>query len=347
MTKQITCLKLILAFTVVLSSFFHGRASVQFDEKSPKQYVEAAARNLTSNYIKDKYSSTAFLRLYKQMNGEFRQLTEIQSSILFNLEVPSKGYSGKQAIAVKNVRTTRPDVIPYYQNFDFGSALALDPVSNPYGSILDPKVIRYAEFEFEPDFSYDYVVIRYSIPDFSTEIHWIDYEGFYTKSGLTKETGRITMNRESFVITKIEREVAAKQPYTPKDRRYIVSKKSPYAEELVVSKLVLEYADFFGSHFLRKLYYKREVNLYKAGNYTHLGNFVIFREYHFGAPSNVVSPDLKDQFVVRPAILKRPCSYDPSKWRLKLPDYYFESEKDVYFSLERYQPVEEQFQCTE
>jgi hypothetical protein len=345
MTKQIISLQTILFFTLIWSSI--GYASVQFDEKSPKQYVEAAARHLKSNFIQDKYSSTAFLRLYKQMNGEFRQLTEVQSAILFNLEETPRRYSGKQAIAVKNVRTTSPDALPYYQNFGFGSALALDPVSYPQGSILDPKVMRYAEFEFEPDFSYDYVVVRYSIPEFSTEIHWVDFEGFYTKSGLTKETGLITIHRETYVITKIEKEVTAKQPYSPKDKRYIVSKKSPYAEELVASKLVLEYSEFLGTHFLRKLYYKREINLYKAGNYTHLGNYTFFREYHFGAPSKVVDPDLKDQFVVRPSISKRPCHYDPAKWRLKLPEYYFEREKDVHFALERFQPLEEQFKCPE
>lgn len=322
-----------------------GQNDFDFDDKTPRQYIEEASKRLKTNYGHEKYLSTSFLRVYKKMNGEYVSLQEVQGTILFNIEPESKSLPFHQAITVRQIRQTDLEKLPYYREFGFRYAFLKDPIAYPKGSILDPKVIRYTKYEFDYSPHFNQVVVRYEIDQLTPKLFGARVDGVGRKSTLGKEVGTITIDKNTFAIIRIESEAVAQQEYNPTDRRYEYNDKTTFAEDFQSAKLVIEYGELLGTYYLRKMYLHQVVERYKTGTYTSMGNYEFFREYHFAMPTQSIPDNAPHDFLIRPAISRRPCLYDPSKWKMTLPPFYFQPQRDVYFAMERHQTLEEQFSC--
>jgi hypothetical protein len=333
------------SFGIFRGSTLHAQDYWLEEEKTPRQYLEEASKRLKTNYIQEMYSSTAFLRRYKKFDGEYVGLSEVQATVLFNVQPNRKVSMNNQAIYVRQLRQTDPERTANYQRFGFRHPFMKDPVTHQQGNILDPKVFRYAKLEFEPDFGNDYVVIRYTYDNLTPRLFTGNVDGQGSRSELGRETGTIKIDRNTYAILRIESEAVYRREYNPGDSRYFVSKRVPLSEDFKEAKLVIEYGEHMGKYYLRKLFLKQNVDLYKSGTYVLLGNYEIMKEYHFSVPAQALNFQPSGDFVARPYISKMPCNYDPSKWKVQLPPFHFHEKRDVYFALERHQTLEEQFSC--
>lgn len=314
---------------------------------SARETVKKAVDMIPENYLDSSFASFSFFRQYEKVNGEFKNLIEAQTIVLFQFSALKNRISLSNGFVIEQMRKNNfkydIDDFNYHQN-DIADLLNEDPVYNLLTGSLNPNAFYYYTFSFDTANKTDDFVIIYSCREFSSETHGVDNLRDLGWNGEGREEGKLTIDHNSFAFKKIERTAYRNKDFNyPKNNNWVLPSRHYYGE-FVSGKLVTEYEQHNAKWRLKKIChsYTNEFFLGQTAKKTFIitDNF----EWHSDSITHFIGSDLVDKFFIDTYLPSCVYTYNKEQWDKALPQFYFFNKEDVYHDLEKESSLEKQFE---
>jgi hypothetical protein len=308
-----------------------------------KDIVKKAVASIPSNYFDSSYAAQSFYRQYQTVNNNFRNLIETQSVLLFNLSVSKKEITSKEALAIEQLRRSNYYKIEDFLESNFPDFLSQNPIYHLTNSSLNPSALNFYLFSFESASTASDYVINYTCDNFSSESHGIDN---YTTAGIdgeARESGKLTIDKESFAFKKIERTALRNKGYNyPKYNNFVLPAKK-FTQEFVEGNLVAEYMEVNNKWYLKTLFHSYTNEFFRTQTYEKAYVITECFELYSANATRQISIDLIDKFYLNPALTSIKYTYDKNQWQKKFPSFNYFNKETIYKDLEKKIPLEQQF----
>lgn len=299
---------------------------VQVTGQTAAKVVEKAIAEIPKNYGTQSYFTNSFFRQYHKENGKFVRLIEVQGINMFQLETPRKQLKCKDAIAIVQMRRGYDYEVNRLPHLDhFFDLLIENPIYHPVGTVLNPRSLSFFKFKFDTTAhsANDYVVL-YESKD-------------YNQAAIS--TGKITIDRNTYAIKKV---VTTNERNTNGDYRGVLSE--TYGTDFVSGSSVTEYQQIGDKWYLKKMLreYTNKI-YYRISGITSSNITECFEWYADSTVTDRVSAEFADKFISDVNLYGCQYTYNPLAWQKELPPFVYFTQEEVYKSMSRKEPIEEQF----
>lgn len=288
--------------------------------------VEKAIAEIPNNYATKSYFTNSFFRQYHKENGKFVRLIEVQGINMFQLEMPRKQVKCKDAMAIVQMRRGYDYEVNRLPHLDhFFDLLIENPIYHPVGTALNPRALSFFKFRFDTTahLANDYVVL-YESKDYNQE---------------SLSSGKITIDKTTYAIKKI---VNSNEKNTNGDYRSVLSE--TYGTDFVNGSSVTEYQQIGDKWYLKKMLreYTNKI-YYRISGITSSNITECFEWYADSTVTDRVSAEYADKFGTTVNLYSGKYTYNPLAWQKELPPFVYFTQEEVYKSMSRKEPIEEQF----
>lgn len=321
-------------------------STVNIKGLSAKETVKKAVSLIPVNYTDSSFAGFSFYRQYEKINGEFKNLIEVQAVVSFILNTSKKTITSKYGFAIDQIRKS-DYVYPIddfaYDDLDFSALLDENPVYNVQSSSLNPNAFNFYSFNFDTASNTDDYVINYICLDFSSETHGVSNIRDADWHGESWEEGQFVIDSKTFAFRKILRTAYRNKGFHyPRHNNFLLPSKR-YYEEFVDGKLVAEYQLVKGKWFLKSLCHRYTNDYYQSSTAKKEFTVTEVFEWHCDSISHFINTELANRFYNDTPLPLNKGVYNKSKWDKPLPPFYFFKKDEVYRDLEKQSALEEQF----
>jgi hypothetical protein len=309
---------------------------------TPKEIVKKAVASIPLNFTDSSYFSFSFYREYKKVNGEFRNLIENQSVLMFKLTRSKNEILSQEALATRQLRRSNIYKTEIFDDCNFTDFMSQNPIYYLDKGSLNPRALNFYTFRFDTLLDLNNYIINYVCNDFSSETHGIsDISGL---TGESWESGKILINKNSFAIIKIERNSYRNKGYNyPKYNNFVLPDRK-FTEEFYNGHLIAEYGPINGKYYLKKLLYEYTNVFFRTQTYIKAYTITDSFEWYSDSITRYVNQDLLNKFYLNPSLRIIKYNYNSSQWLKGLPDFYFANKDKVFADLAKDLPLETQFE---
>jgi len=321
--------------------------SVEVEGLNAEEIVKKAVLQIPENYTDSSFAAFSFYRQYEKINGEFKNLIEVQAVVSFIINSVKNYKSAEYGFAIEHMRKSNHTYIIddlQYDDYDFSALLHQNPVYHLAESSLNPNAFSFYEFSFDTlaEQTDDYT-INYKCADFSSEMHGVSNLREVGWQGESREEGVFIIDRKTFAFKKIERK-AYRNPWYhyPKNNNFLLPSKR-YYEEFVNGHLVVEYQQQKDRWFPASLCYNYTNVFYKSATADKEFTITDVFEWHCDSVSHFIPQPLADKFYKDSPLPLHKYTYNGTHWKKPSPPFYFFTRESVYKDLEKLNPLEDQF----
>lgn len=309
---------------------------------SAKEIVKRAVAAIPLNYNDSSYASQSFYRQYQKVNGKFNNLIEAQSIVLFNLRNSKNEITAKEAFYAEQLRRSNYYETLGFEEDDFSDFFNQNPIYHLKTSSLNPNAFNSYVFSFDTSTSTNYVV-NYSCNNFSTENHGLEYSSLLEFNGESRESGKLTIDKESFAFVKIEKNAFRNKGYNyPKNNNFILPDRK-FTEEFIGGQLLVEYEKINGKWYLKTLLHAYTNDFFRTQTYEKAFTITKYFEWYSHKVTRYITKEQMDKLYFNPNLNFCNYVYDKERWQKIIPSFYYSSKEEIYKYLEKTQGIELQF----
>ncbi|MGD9493963.1 MAG: hypothetical protein AB7V36_11485 [Bacteroidales bacterium] len=311
-------------------------SSVDIEGYTARKIVEKAVEAIPLNYTDSGFAAWTFLRKYQQVNGLYRNLAEVEATILFILSLKHPYDNPSYGFYVQKIRRSPYSVIIDDLEYNDGVRYFLNqnPVYNLTISSLNPNGFDYYLFSFDSSANDEEYAIRYSCNKFSSESHGIDNFVFLKLAGEAVEEGLFIIDKETFAFKRIERSAVRNMDYNyPYNNNWLLPSRDFFVE-FSDAKFIAEYEKIGSKWFLKFMGHRFTSHYYKQNTSEITYTITETTEWYCDSVSHFISETISNSFVSDTSLTDHPYVYDSSQWNeSSVPPWYFENREDVLISI--------------
>lgn len=317
---------------------------VMVEGLTSKEIVKKAVASIGKNYFDSSYASPSFYRQYQKVNGKFRNLIEAQAVVMFNLSISKNEINAKEAFAVDQMRRSNYYKTEYFDQDNFSDFMNQNPIYHLMSGLLNPNALAFYSFSFDTSASLDNYIINYKCSNFTSENHGIDNYSTADIDGEGWESGKLTINKESFAFIKIERNALRDKGYNyPKYNNFVLPDKK-FTQEFVEGHLLAEYELIKDKWYLKTLIHTYTNEFFRTQTYQKAYVITECFEWFSDTVTRYIDNDLIDNFYFNPNLSIVEYAYDESLWDFTIPPFYYFNKETIYKDLEKNIQIEQQFE---
>ncbi|MCX6233067.1 MAG: hypothetical protein NTZ33_16180 [Bacteroidetes bacterium] len=313
---------------------------------SAVETVRKAVDMIPANYLDSSFASFSFFRQYQKVNGEFKNLAEAQTVILFRLSASKKGISVSNGFYVEQMRRNnfKFDINDYYyEQNSIADLLDQDPVYNLLSGALNPNAFYFYTFNFDTSNKTDDYVITYSCREFTNDEHGVSNIRDLGWNNEGREEGRFVIDRNSFAFKKIERNSYRNLDYHYPLHNNCLLPSMKYFCEFTDGKLYTEYEEINGKWALKKICQSFTNDYWGLTGLKEYSITDIY-EWYSDSITHYIKSYLADKFYEKTSLPSCDYIYNKMKWNKSLPAFHYSTKNEVYHDLEKQFAIEEQFE---
>lgn len=309
-----------------------------------KEIVKRALMSIPKNYADSSYASPSFYRQYQRVNGKFRNLIEAQTMVMFNVSTSDDQLLAKESFATEHLRRSKYYEIEQFDRDNINDLMNKNPVYHLAESSLNPNALEFYLFSFDTSASENSYIINYKCFNFTSENHGITN---YATAGIDaegRESGKLTIDKNSFAITKFERKALRNKGYNyPKYNNFVLPDRK-FTQEFVEGHLLVEYELINGKWYLKTMVHSYTNEFYRTQTYEKAYTISDCFEWHANSVTRSINKELINKFYFNPDLFNEKYSYNNAQWELPMPAYYYFEKQAIYKDLGTTIPVEQQFE---
>lgn len=310
---------------VLVAREAHKLKGVEIKGYTAKQVVEKAISQIPVLYAGTSYFAHSFYRQYHKENGKFVKLIELQAVTMFRLTKGKKEITSKEAYSPKAFRRSVDYEVNRLQHLDhFFDLLQENPIYHAVGTVLNYRSLN--DFVFSMD---------------TTKANDSTYAVHYESKNYNEESlvsGTLYIDRYLFAIRKAER-VNTKN--TNNDYRQVLSPE--YISDFESGSLSVEYEPIDGVWYMTKLLREYTSNIYYRMSGNRMSHITECFEWYADSITDRVSATLGDNFAETSNLYGCKYEYKPDDWAVPQRPFVYFKQEEVYNSLDKRRPINEQF----
>lgn len=310
----------------------------------PKQIVLNAIERIPQNYMDSTFALNAFYRHYQNVNGNYTNLTEAQSTTLFRISQKRTALVADEAVAVQAIRRSDRSLLPdEFHGDDYKDMLYQNPIYHLFTSSLDPEKVEDCKYYISPLSNDTNWVIYYIAKNYSSENHGIS--GFYPNDfyGEADETGTYVINKNSLAFLSIERKALRNHKYDyPKYNNFLYPDNN-YTGEFIDGYLLVTYVEENGIYYPKQILHSYTNEFFASITYERAYRISDYFEWFAGKPTTIISKETMQKFIDYRSIRESFARYYPEQWFLPIPDIKLIFRKELIDALEKEDLLENQY----
>ena len=309
-----------------------------------KEIVKRALANIPKNYSDSSYASPSFYSQYQKINGKFRNLIEAQTVVMFNLSTSNDQLLANESFATEQLRRSKYYPIEQFDRDNISDLMNKNPIYHLTGSSLDPNALEFYLFSFDTSASTNNYIINYKSFNFTSENHGITN---YATAGIDaegRESGKLTIDKNSFAIIKFERKAVRNKGYNyPKYNNFVLPDRK-FTQEFVEGHLLAEYEIINNKWYLKTMVHSYTNEFFRTQTYEKAYTITDCFEWYANTVTRYINKELINKFYFNPDLFDKKYSYNNAQWELPIPAYYYFDKQAVYKDLGTVVPIEQQFE---
>lgn len=311
----------------------------------PKQIVLNAVKRIPENYLDTTFVLNAFYRHYQNINGNYTNLTEAQTTTLFRISPKRNALFADEAIAVHAIRRSDRYHLPdEFHGDDYKDMLYQNPVYHLFTSSLDPEKVEDCKYFISPLTNDSIWVIYYIAKNYSSENHGIS--GFYPNDfyGEADESGTYIIDKKSLAFLSIERKALRNKKYDyPKYNNFLYPDNN-YTGEFIDGYLLVLFENHLDKYYPKQILHSYTNEFFASITYERAYRITDYFEWFARNPSSIVSKETMQKFIDYHSIRESSAKYIPEQWILPIPEIQLLSQSELFEALENDKTLEDQFQ---
>ena len=310
----------------------------------PKQIVLNAVKKIPQNYMDSSFALNAFYRHYQNINGNYTNLTEAQSTTLFRISQKLTALVADEAVAVQAIRRSDRYYLPEeFHGDDYKDMLNQNPIYHLLTSSLDPEKVEDCKYFISPLSNDSIWVIYYTAKNYSSENHGIS--GFYPNDfyGEADETGTYIIDKKTLAFLSIERKAGRNQKYDyPKYNNFLYPDNN-YTGEFIDGYLLVLFENDNEKYYPKQILHSYTNEFFASITYERAYRITDYFEWFGGEPTFIISKEAMQQFIDYRSIRENSAKYYPDLWILPIPGIKLISQTELFNALEKEDSLQNQF----
>ncbi|MBK7568150.1 MAG: hypothetical protein IPI31_10050 [Bacteroidetes bacterium] len=310
----------------------------------PKQIVLNAIERIPQNYMDSTFALNAFYRHYQNINGNYANLTEAQSTTLFRISRKRAALAADEAVAVQAIRRSDRYFLPEeFHGDDYKDMLYQNPIYHLFTSSLNPEKVEDCKYYISPLSNDTNWVIYYIAKNYSSENHGIS--GFYPNDfyGEADETGTYIINKKTLAFISIERKAMRNQKYDyPKYNNFLYPNNN-YTGEFIDGYLLINFDQTNDKYYPKQIFHSYTNEFFASISYERAYRITDYFEWFGGKPTTFVSKETMQKFIDYRSIRESSAKYYPEQWILPIPDIKLIPPAELINALEKEESLDDQY----
>ncbi len=310
----------------------------------PKKIVLNAVKNIPQNYFDTSFAVKAFYRHYQNINGNYTNLTEAQSTILFRISKKRKTLAADEAIAIQSIRRSDTYNLPdEFYGDDYKDMLYQNPVYHLFTGSLNPEKVEDMQFYMSPLSNDSVWVIYYTVKNYSSENHGISEFNPNDFYGEADETGTYIIDKNTLAFLSIERKTLRNKKYDyPKYNNFLYPDLN-YTGEFIDGYLLVTYEHENGKYYPKQILHSYTNEFFASITYERAYRISDFFEWFAVKPTNTISKETEQKFYDYRSIHESSAKYYPEQWILPIAEFHLIQGSEILIHLEKERFLELQF----